>query len=47
VAVVDLFSRNILSWRLSSSLDTEFCLQALGMALEGGCKPEICHFDQG
>jgi putative transposase len=36
VAIVDLFSRNVLSWRLSKSLDMEFSLEALGMALEGG-----------
>jgi putative transposase len=47
VAIVDLFSRNVLSWKLSNSLETEFCLQALEMALEGGRKPEIFHSDQG
>ena len=47
VAMVDLFSRNILSWKLSSSLDTELCLEALEMALEGGLKPEVFHSDQG
>jgi len=47
VAIVDLFSRNVLSWKLSNSLDMEFCLQALEMALEGGRKPEIFHSDQG
>ena len=47
VAIVDLFSRNVLSWKLSKSLDTEFCLQALEMALEGGRKPGIFHSDQG
>jgi len=47
VAIVDLFSRNVLSWKLSNSLDTEFCLKALEMALEGGRKPEIFHSDQG
>lgn len=47
VVIVDLFSRNVLSWKLSNSLDTEFCLQALEMALEGGRKPEIFHSDQG
>jgi len=46
VAIVDLFSRNVLSWKLSNSLDTEFCLQALEMALSGGRKPEIFHSDQ-
>ena len=43
VAIVDLFSRNVYSfgeacgysWKLSNSLDTEFCLDALEMALEG------------
>jgi putative transposase len=47
VAIVDLFSRNVLSWKFSSSLDTEFCRDALEMALEGGRKPEIFHSDQG
>jgi len=55
VAVVDLFSRNIYSfgeafgysWKLSKSLDTEFSLQALEMALEGGRKPGLLHSDQG
>ena len=47
VAIVDLFSRNILSWKLSNSLETEFCLDALEIALEGGRKPEIFHSDQG
>jgi len=47
VAIVDLFSRHVLSWKLSNSLDTEFCLEALEMALEGGRKPEIFHSDQG
>ena len=47
VAVVDLFSRHVLSWKLSNSLDTEFCLDALEMALAGGRKPQIFHSDQG
>ena len=34
VAILDLLSRNMLSWKLSNSLDTEFCLDALEMALE-------------
>ena len=46
VAIVDLYSRHILSWKLSNSLDTEFCLDALEMALEGGRRPEIFHSDQ-
>ena len=47
VAIVDLFSRNVLSWRLSNSLDTEFCLDALEIALGGGRRPEIFNSDQG
>ena len=45
VAAVDLFSRHILSWKLSYSLDTEICLEALEMALAGGHKPEIFNSD--
>jgi len=47
VGIVDLFSRNVLSWKLSNSFDTEFCLNALEMALAGDRKPEIFHSDQG
>jgi len=47
VAIGNLFSRNVLSWKLSNSLDTEFCLRALEMALEGGKKTGIFHSDQG
>ena len=47
VAIMDLFSRNVLSWKLSNRLDTEFCLDALEMALAAGRKPEIFHSDQG
>ena len=43
VAIVDLLSRHVLSWKLSNSLDTEFCLEALEIVLEGGSRPEIFH----
>jgi putative transposase len=46
VAVVDWHSRFILGWRLSNSLDTEFCTEALRDSLEYGC-PEIFNTDQG
>jgi len=46
VATVDLFSRNVLSWKLSNSLDTDCCLEALEMALGSGRKPEDFHSDQ-
>jgi putative transposase len=45
-AVIDWFSRYVLSWRLSNSLDTHFCLEALEEALEKG-RPEIFNTDQG
>ncbi|WP_255477751.1 IS3 family transposase [Synechococcus sp. A15-44] len=47
VAIMDLHSRHVLSWKLSNSLDTEFCLEALGMALSSGRRPQIFHSDQG
>ena len=47
VAIMDLHSRHVLSWKLSNSLDTKFCLEALEMALHGGRRPEIFHSDQG
>jgi len=45
VAIMDLHSRHVLSWKLSNSHDTEFCLDALEMALEGDRRPEIFHSD--
>ena len=39
VAIMDLHSRRVLSWKLSNSLDTEFCLEALEMALSSGRVP--------
>ncbi|MEO1002641.1 MAG: hypothetical protein AAFX65_05955 [Cyanobacteria bacterium J06638_7] len=47
MAIVDLFSRHVRSWKLAGSLDTEFCLDAPEMALGDGHKPEIFHSDQG
>lgn len=46
IAIIDLYSRYIVSWRLSTSLDTDFCLDALTGALEHA-KPEIFNTDQG
>ena len=46
VAVMDWHSRHILSWRLSNSLDGDFCLEALEEALSMGC-PEVFNTDQG
>ena len=46
VAVMDWFSRHVLAWRLSNSMEVEFCLEALDEALLGG-RPEIFNTDQG
>jgi putative transposase len=46
VAVIDWFSRYVLSWKLSNTLDGSFCLDALHDALLLG-KPEIFNTDQG
>jgi putative transposase len=45
-AVIDWYSRYVLSWRLSNTLDVEFCLEALEEALNGDC-PEVFNTDQG
>lgn len=46
VAVMDWYSRYVLSWRLSNRLDGGFCLEALDEALAHG-KPEVFNTDQG
>jgi len=46
VAVMDWYSRYVLSWRLSNTLDGMFCLEALDAALARG-RPEIFNTDQG
>ncbi len=46
VAVMDWYSRYVLSWRLSNTMDTSFCLAALDDALQQG-KPAIFNTDQG
>jgi len=45
-AVIDWFSRYVLSWRLSNSLDADFCVAALEAALRRG-RPEVFNTDQG
>lgn len=47
VAIMDWASRKILSWRLSNTLDTDFCIAALEEALAHYGKPEIFNTDQG
>lgn len=46
-AVVDWFSRKVLAWRLSVTLETEPCLEALKEAMARYGKPEIMNTDQG
>jgi putative transposase len=45
-AVIDWFSRYVIGWRLSNTLDGSFCLELLEEALRGG-RPEIFNTDQG
>jgi putative transposase len=47
VAIVDWYSRKILSWRLSNTLDADFCVAALKEALARFPKPGIFNTDQG
>ena len=44
---MDLYSRKILSWQLSNSLDPRFCITALTEALATYGAPEIFNTDQG
>lgn len=46
VAVIDWYSRCVLSWRLSNTMDISFCIEALEGAFELGT-PEIFNSDQG
>src|SRR5271155_3957515 len=47
VAIIDWASRAVLAWRLSNTMDTRFCLDALDEALERHGKPQIFNTDQG
>ena len=46
IAIIDWYSRYVLSWRLSNTLDAGFCVEALEEALGKG-RPEIFNTDQG
>ena len=46
VAIMDWYSRYVLSWRLSNTLDVDFCIDALEEALRKG-RPDIFNTDQG
>ena len=47
VAIIDLFSRKTLSWRISNTLDPEFCVDALEEAIYLFGEPAIFNTDQG
>ena len=47
VAIMDWSTRAVLSWRLSNTMDSDFCVQALEEALGRYGKPEIFNSDQG
>jgi len=47
VAIIDWASRAVLAWRLSNTIDSRFCVEALEEALERYDKPKIFNTDQG
>ena len=47
VAIMDWHTRKVLSWRLSNTMDTDFCVEALEEALSRFGAPEIFNTDQG
>jgi putative transposase len=47
VAVMDWATRKVLAWRLSNTMDVEFCLEALEEAMTRYGRPEIFNTDQG
>jgi putative transposase len=47
VAIIDLYSRKVLSWRISNTMDAEFCVSALEEAIKLWGIPAIFNTDQG
>jgi putative transposase len=47
VAVLDVWSRKVLSWRVSNTMTADFCVEALQEALARHGKPEVFNTDQG
>lgn len=47
VAIIDWYSRKVLSWRISNSMDASFCVDCLEDALREYGKPEVFNSDQG
>lgn len=47
VAIMDWYSRKVLAWRLSNSMEADFCIEALKEAMSKHGQPEIMNSDQG
>ena len=47
VAIMDWFSRKVLSWQISNTMDVQFCIEALEAALSRYHQPTIFNSDQG
>jgi len=47
IGIIDVFSRFLISWSFSNTMEAGFCLDALNKALATGKKPEILNTDQG
>lgn len=47
VAIIDLYSRYVVGWSLSNSMEAEWCKETVGRAIETNGKPEIINSDQG
>lgn len=47
VAIMDWFSRRVLAWRLSNTMDADFCIEALQEAMARFGRPVIFSTDQG
>ena len=47
VAIIDWYSRKVLAWRLSNTMDTGFCVDCLEEAIKNYGVPEIFNTDQG
>ena len=47
VAIIDIYSRKVLSWEISNTMDVDFCIDILKEAIDKYGKPEIFNSDQG
>lgn len=47
VAIIDWFTRKVLAWRISNTLEADFCIEALNEAVHKFSAPEIMNTDQG